>query len=149
MSISTGEPPPCRGTIQPTRAVAGRDEPAPPRLDQSSVAEEIHRNCLHVRPRSAWNGQPNGLGRWARSSKEPGAVVISPGSSYVRCSVVLGVQPRLQLSPPLRQTSRQRTQLQLGDVENFKVIEFVEVKESQRGPLRIGGGGNPNRQLRR
>ena len=33
-------------------------------------------------------------------------------------------------------------------IENFKVIEFVEVKESQRGPLRIGGGGNPNRQLR-
>jgi hypothetical protein len=62
---------------------------------------------------------------------------------------VLGVQPRLQLSPTLRQASRQGAQLQFGDVENFKVIELVEIKERQCGPLRIGGSGNPNCQLRR
>src|SRR6266581_3924411 len=38
---------------------------------------------------------------------------------------MLSVQPCLQLSPPLRQTSREGAQLEFGDVENFVEIQIA------------------------
>src|SRR4030095_7293492 len=39
--------------------------------------------------------------------------------------------------------------LELGQVKNFAVIEFIEIKKCKRGPLRIGRSRNPDCHLRR
>jgi len=61
---------------------------------------------------------------------------------------MLSVQPCLQLPAPLRQEPGEFTEFEFGELKDFAAIEFVEIKECQRGPLRIGGVGNPNCQLR-
>src|SRR5438876_6740134 len=123
-------------------------EPARPPLCQNSAERRTRRSCARDEAPSAARDRPRVPHESARNApafslfaKVGSHSCFGPGQSRV--------QPGLKLSPPVAEQFRQLGRFQLGHREQLAIIELIEIKKRQRGPLRFRRSGNPDGKLLR
>src|SRR5438046_113333 len=121
-------------------------EPARSPLYRNSAERRRRRSCARDEAPSAARDRPRVPRESARNA--PAFSLFAKVGSHSSLGRGQGrVQPGLELSPPVTEQFRQLGRLQLGHRKQLAIIELIEIKKRQRGPLRFPRSSNPDGKL--
>src|SRR5437868_2835158 len=132
-------------TIPRFRARRASPEPIWQAPDQMTAATRNRPFVSRETRHSASSGQAASPWQWVRTPPVRGGAATN--ASFLRRRRQGCIEPSLKFATTGRESARQFMQFQTQHRHHFAIVEFVEIIESQNTALRVGRGGNPNRQL--